>query len=320
MDAFMMIRQSGLLPFLDIKGAEKAVPMAEAAVRGGADALEISLDAEDSLNAVKSAASKLPTAAVGAGSVRTCEQADAAMAAGASFLVLSGYDPGLAEHCLARGIPFIPRCGSADEAMRAYAQGCRMLKIPYPGLFADVSGLKRLSVQMPEAEFVIGSGTADEAAPYMSESCVAACGVGRAADSDDTGNGDFGRFEERCRQALDISLGFELAHVGINNNSRDRALEGAGLLADLFRLPVKTGDSSTYAGKAVEFMHAAVYGDAGHLGFFTNSAFRALAYFKKRGIGIIEESIRRDENGRIWFFYLRPELFGFALHVVNRQR
>ena len=83
---------------------------------------------------------------------------------------------------------------------------------------------------------------------------------------------------------------------------------------------MKVGNSSTFAGKAMEFMYSGTYGDIGHLGFFTNSACRARAYFRRRGIGILEESIRRDENGRMWFFYLEQELFGFALHVVNRKR
>ena len=77
---------------------------------------------------------------------------------------------------------------------------------------------------------------------------------------------------------MDISLGFELAHVGINNGSQEDAVKEAQRLAALFRLPIRVGHSSTFVAHSVEFMHMQYFGEKGHIGF-TNSVARALAYY-----------------------------------------
>jgi 2-dehydro-3-deoxyphosphogluconate aldolase/(4S)-4-hydroxy-2-oxoglutarate aldolase len=55
-------------------------------------------------------------------------------------------------------------------------------------------------------------------------------------------------------------LGFELAHVGINANGAGEAFEVAGVFSKLFSFEQKEGNSSTFAGSAVEVMKGPVGG------------------------------------------------------------
>lgn len=59
---------------------------------------------------------------------------------------------------------------------------------------------------------------------------------------------DWGRITADCRKAVKISLGFELAHVGLNHDSEEKALAGANALNALFGLGVKDGTASCFYG------------------------------------------------------------------------
>ena len=43
---------------------------------------------------------------------------------------------------------------------------------------------------------------------------------------------------------------------------------------------------------------------------------RAVEYFAEKGIGLVEETVKRDENGHITFAYLDVEFEGFAFHLT----
>lgn len=126
------------------------------------------------------------------------------------------------------------------------------------------------------------------------------------------------RITAACKKAVDISLGFTLAHVGINNQTADEAISGANTIGSIFGFNVKEGNSSVFSGTAVEFMKFNYYGTKGHIGFKTNSMQRALDYLKNNEVEIIEESIRYDDNGKLVSAYLRQEVNGFAVHIVRK--
>ena len=106
--------------------------------------------------------------------------------------------------------------------------------------------------------------------------------------------------------------------MGINNEDGNEAELGADRIGDIFRMPVKVGNSSVFAGTAVEFMKSMYYGIKGHIGFKTNSMERALAYLRNNGVEIIEESIRTDPKGKLVSAYLTEEIGGFAVHIVRK--
>ena len=76
--------------------------------------------------------------------------------------------------------------------------------------------------------------------------------------------------------------------------------------------------SAVFAGTAVECVNEGGAGTHGHVGFFTNSTARAVAYFEELGIALNMSGAKRDKAGNITCVYLQDEIAGFAFHIVQR--
>ena len=73
-------------------------------------------------------AEKFPEMLVGAGTVLTTEQVDAAVKAGAKFIVSPGFDPEIVDYCLKKEIPVLPGCISPSEVAQAVKRGLKTVK------------------------------------------------------------------------------------------------------------------------------------------------------------------------------------------------
>ena len=116
-----------VIPVLVVDDAGTAVTIAEALVEGGLPAIEVTLRTPAALDAIRSIKA-VPGAIVGAGTVLDPEQIEAALAAGAEFLVSPGLTERLGHAAAAAGAPFLPGVASASEVMRALDLGITRLK------------------------------------------------------------------------------------------------------------------------------------------------------------------------------------------------
>ena len=101
-----------VVPVLTIKDARTAVPLARALVKGGLQAIEITLRTAAALDAVKAVAAEVEDAFAGVGTVLDAAQLRQAEAAGATFAVSPGASPGLLDAAAATQISSHP---SVDE-------------------------------------------------------------------------------------------------------------------------------------------------------------------------------------------------------------
>ncbi len=115
-----------VIPVLTIERLEHAVPLAQALVRGGLRALEITLRTDAALAAISAIATMVPDAVPGVGTVTTLEDLTNARMAGARFAVSPGFATDLAE--AVGEMPFLPGVATASEAMAAQRAGLRHLK------------------------------------------------------------------------------------------------------------------------------------------------------------------------------------------------
>lgn len=76
---------------------------------------------------------------------------------------------------------------------------------------------------------------------------------------------------------------FSLAHIGINAENEADALKIAELFAALFSFEVKPGNSSVFAGTAVEVMKTPYLGANGHIAIGTPDVAAAQAELEARG-------------------------------------
>ncbi|MBR3966125.1 MAG: bifunctional 4-hydroxy-2-oxoglutarate aldolase/2-dehydro-3-deoxy-phosphogluconate aldolase [Clostridia bacterium] len=313
------LEQTGILPVINIPSVSVATTVANAVRNGGINTIEVTLRSADSLESIKAIKAEYPDMVVAAGTVLSTETVDKALSAGADYIVCPGYDEEIVDYCISKDILVVPGISSGSEIQNAVKKGLKILKFFPAELNGGIEAIKLLSGPFPSVRFVPTGGiNFGNLGSYLQNDKILACGGSYMATADQIKNGDFEGITAACKKALDISLGFELAHVGINNENGETALAGAEKMSETFRLPTKVGNSSIFSGTAVEFMKTMFYGTKGHIGFKTNSMARALEYFKANGIEVIEESIRRDDGGKLVSAYLKDEIGGFAVHIVKR--
>lgn len=315
---FEAIAQQGIAPVISLSDPAKAVSLARAVLAGGVSNLEITLRTEQALSCITAIKKEFPGMCVSAGTVLRTEQAALAVQAGADYVVSPGFSPELVSYCLEHGIAIIPGCTSASEIDAAMRMGLRVLKYFPAEPLGGVTALELLAGPYRDVRFLPTGGISfGNLERYLQSKAVIACGGSYMAKGDLIARGAWEEITRNCRRAMDLSLGFRLAHVGLNCPDEQAASETAGQIADLFRLPVRPTGKSVFAGTAVECMKSRYLGTNGHVGLCTNSAARAESYFRRRGIAILEETRKYDETGRLKYFYLRDEIGGFAFHVLE---
>ncbi|ALG90531.1 MULTISPECIES: bifunctional 4-hydroxy-2-oxoglutarate aldolase/2-dehydro-3-deoxy-phosphogluconate aldolase [Actibacterium] len=157
-----------VIPVLVIENAAHARPLAEALVAGGLPVLEVTLRTPAALDAIREMA-QVPGGIVGAGTLLTPADVDAAVAAGALFGVSPGATDRLLGACEAAALPILPGAATATEAMRLLERGYRVQKF-FPAEAAGGAKLLRaLAAPLPQVRFCPTGGISLANAPsYLS--------------------------------------------------------------------------------------------------------------------------------------------------------
>ena len=128
MDIIETLGGAGIIPVIVIENEADAVPLARALVGGGLPVLEVTFRTKAAAAAIAAIRSEVPDAVVGAGTVLTTQQADAAMAAGAKFIVTPGFNPEVVGHCVEKGYPIFPGCPTTSDIEQAIRFGLKVVK------------------------------------------------------------------------------------------------------------------------------------------------------------------------------------------------
>jgi 2-dehydro-3-deoxyphosphogluconate aldolase / (4S)-4-hydroxy-2-oxoglutarate aldolase len=142
-----------VLPVLTIDDAASAIPLARALADGGLTVIEITLRSDAALDAIRQIAAALPALTVGAGTIRTPEQAAAAISAGSGFLVSPGITPRLIEASQHWSIPLLPGAATASEAMALADMGFGIQKFFPAAQLGGVAALKAFAAPLPDIRF-----------------------------------------------------------------------------------------------------------------------------------------------------------------------
>ena len=142
-----------VVPVLTIVDLASAVPLARALVAGGLSVLEVTLRTPVAVSAIKRIAAEVEGAEVGAGTVLNAAHAEAAIAAGARFLVSPGSTPRLLDAAEGYDVPLLPGAATASEAMVALERGYRFLKFFPAEQSGGITALKALAAPLAEIKF-----------------------------------------------------------------------------------------------------------------------------------------------------------------------
>ena len=197
-----------IVPVVVIDDAEQALPLAEALLAGGLDAIEITLRTPAAEKAIAAISRKFPDMVVGAGTVLEEVQIPRVVAAGARFGVAPGLNEAVVRKAQASGLLFIPGVMTPSEVERALALGCKLLKF-FP---ADAAGgVKMLkSIAGPYAhtgvKFIpLGGLNATNAGEYLSVPGVAAVGGSWIVERKLIAERNWARITQLTREALAIA-------------------------------------------------------------------------------------------------------------------
>ncbi|WP_417690686.1 bifunctional 4-hydroxy-2-oxoglutarate aldolase/2-dehydro-3-deoxy-phosphogluconate aldolase [Roseibium sp.] len=196
-----------VIPVLIVEDPAKAVPMAEALVRGGLPVIEITLRTERALEAIKLVADNVEGAIPGAGTVMTAAQYEKAISAGSQFIVSPGATPRLLDIADAfADVPLLPGAATASEVMYLLERGYERLKFFPAEQAGGAAYLKSLSSPLAAAKFCPTGGVSlDKAPTYLGLPNVLCVGGSWIADAKAIANEDWAGIEERARAAAALT-------------------------------------------------------------------------------------------------------------------
>lgn len=141
-----------VIPVIVIEDLATARPLAEALVKGGLPALEVTMRTPVALDAIREM-KKVAGAIVGAGTVINPDQFAQAMDAGAEFIVSPGLTERLAEPIIASGVPYLPGIANSADLMRGLDLGLTHFKFFPAEANGGLKALKSLAAPFYQCKF-----------------------------------------------------------------------------------------------------------------------------------------------------------------------
>ena len=202
MNTLELVAYGPVIPVIVINKLEDAVPMAQALVDGGVRVLEVTLRTPIALKCMEAIARSVPGAILGAGTVRSIADAQAAKDVGCSFAVSPGYTSAIGNACRDIGLPLLPGTATGTEVMQANAEGYFFLKF-FPAMQAGgIPMLKALAGPFTDVVFCPTGGITLETAPqFLALPNVKVCGGSWLTPNDAVASKDWARITKLAREA-----------------------------------------------------------------------------------------------------------------------
>jgi 2-dehydro-3-deoxyphosphogluconate aldolase/(4S)-4-hydroxy-2-oxoglutarate aldolase len=202
MNTLDLVQHGPVIPVIVLQRVADAVPLARALVAGSVKVLEITLRTPVALECMRAIAQAVPEAIVGAGTIRTVEDAKSALEVGCQFGVSPGYTHDIGAACKDIGLPLLPGVATASEVMAANADGYGFLKF-FPATAAGgIPMLKALHGPFGDVLFCPTGGITPETAPqFLALPNVKVCGGSWLTPQDAVDKQDWARITALAKAA-----------------------------------------------------------------------------------------------------------------------
>ena len=154
-----LIEQNKVIVIVRGQYGEKLLKLARALYDGGIRMLEITFDQSDPENltktpqAIKLISDEIPGMLVGAGTVMTTVQVDAAVAAGAEYIISPNTDEEIIRYTKEKGIVSIPGAMTPSEIAAAHKYGADFVKV-FPVCDLGVAYIKNIRAPLSHIKLV----------------------------------------------------------------------------------------------------------------------------------------------------------------------
>jgi 2-dehydro-3-deoxyphosphogluconate aldolase/(4S)-4-hydroxy-2-oxoglutarate aldolase len=201
-DPLPLLAKCPVVPVLTIEDATKAVPLAQALLAGGLPAIEVTLRTDAAIEAIRLIAQNVSGTIVGVGTVTKRSDIERAVSAGAKYLVSPGTPAELARALAQAGVPSIPGCATATEAMALADLGFKTLKFFPAESCGGIAWLKSIAGPLPDLRFCPTGGIdMKNAGAYLAQPNVVAVGGSWPAPAAAVTAGDYARITTLARAA-----------------------------------------------------------------------------------------------------------------------
>ena len=320
LDVMERIERAGLVPVVVLEQVDDAVPVAQALLAADLDIMEITMRTEAGIAAIRAVSEQVPDMLVGAGTILSLAKCRESVAAGARFIVSPGYDPVIVNWCIANQMPITPGCVTPTEITTALNAGIKTVKFFPANIYGGAKGCNNLYAPFKSAglRFIpTGGVNNDNLNEYADKPFILAIGGGWLCDPASVSSHNYAAITETAKAAIDALLGFEVVHVGINQENEEAAAEVSSALNKAFGFAIKSGALSNFASTAIEIYKSNYLGAMGHLAIRTNNVNRAIHYLSRRGYKV-DMTTAKYKGDRMNTVYLTDEIGGFAIHLMQK--
>lgn len=179
------LQETGLVAILRAESAAGFVETTRSLASCGVTCIEFTLTSAGAIQALREASTVLPDAvALGAGTVLDADAAEAALDAGASFLVSPTVCPDVIDVGARRGAATYPGALTPTEVLTAWRSGAAAVKV-FPAALGGPAYIRDLRAPLPDIPLIpTGGVTPETAAGYLTAGAVAV-GIGSALTAQD---------------------------------------------------------------------------------------------------------------------------------------
>ncbi|MBQ1273077.1 MAG: bifunctional 4-hydroxy-2-oxoglutarate aldolase/2-dehydro-3-deoxy-phosphogluconate aldolase [Clostridia bacterium] len=146
------------IPVVVIKELSETDKILTALKNNNINCAEITFRTACAAQAIAYAVKQYPDMEIGAGTVINADQCNAALEAGATFIVSPGFSPAVAQICKDKNVPYYPGCVTPTEIMAALEFGITTVKFFPANVYGGLSALKALSAPFPQVKFIPTGG------------------------------------------------------------------------------------------------------------------------------------------------------------------
>lgn len=196
----------GVVPVVVLDDVKDALPLAKALTEGGLPCAEVTFRTEAAEESIKVMAEAYPDMVVGAGTVLTIEQVDAAVKAGAKFIVSPGFDPEIVDYCLEKEIPIFPGCVTPSEVAQAVKRGLKVVKFFPAEPAGGVAMIKAMAAPYHQLRFMPTGGIGTQnLKDYLEFNKIICCGGSWMVKADLIKNGEFDKICKLTKEAKELA-------------------------------------------------------------------------------------------------------------------
>ena len=194
-----------IVPVVKLNDAKDAIPLAKALVEGGIPCAEVTFRTDAAAESIRNMLEAYPDMLVGAGTVLTTAQVDAAIEAGAKFIVSPGLNPKTVKYCQEKNIPILPGVATASEIEQALELGLDVVKFFPAEVNGGLPAIKALSAPYYMMQFMpTGGVNPQNVKEYLSFDKVLACGGTWMVKDALINAGEFDKIKEMTREAIEL--------------------------------------------------------------------------------------------------------------------